>query len=142
MQRRLEESFPQRVGLQHGRSLLALYRTLLEKDYSRRDAARTARWGRNLSRLNYPPVRVFSPYQMLKGMYRLKGYEALLTDYHNATFIFDEIHAYEVGRLAMIFKTIEYLRVNFNARFFVMSATFPTLIQEWAIRSLRHANSN
>ena len=131
MQRRLEESFPQRVGLQHGRSLLALYRTLLEKDYSRRDAARTARWGRNLSRLNYPPVRVFSPYQMLKGMYRLKGYEALLTDYHNATFIFDEIHAYEVGRLAMIFKTIEYLKVNFNARFFVMSATFPTLIQEW-----------
>ena len=131
MQRRLEESFPQRVGLQHGRSLLALYRTLLEKDYSRRDAARTAKWARNLSRLNYPPVRVFSPYQMLKGMYRLKGYEALLTDYHNATFIFDEIHAYEVGRLAMIFKTIEYLRVNFNARFFVMSATFPTLIQEW-----------
>ena len=33
---------------------------------------------------------------MLKGMYRLKGYEALLTDYHNAAFIFDEIHAYEV----------------------------------------------
>ena len=31
----------------------------------------------------------------------------------------------------MIFKTIEYLRVNFNARFFIMSATFPTLIQEW-----------
>lgn len=131
MQKRLEESFPQRVGLQHGRSLLALYRTLLEKDYSRRDAARTARWARNLSRLNYPPVRVFSPYQMLKGMYRLKGYEALLTDYHNAAFIFDEIHAYEVGRLAMIFKTIEYLRVNFNARFFIMSATFPKLIQGW-----------
>ena len=131
MQGRLEDSFPHLVGLQHGRSLLALYRDLLEKDYSPRAAARTARWARNLSRLNYPPVRVFSPYQMLKGMYRLKGYEALLTDYHNAAFIFDEIHAYEVGRLAMIFKTIEYLRVNFNARFFVMSATFPTLIQEW-----------
>ena len=131
MQRRLEDSFPQRVGLQHGRSLLALYRDLLEKNYSSQSAARTARWARNLSRLNYPPVRVFSPYQMLKGMYRLKGYEALLTDYHNAVFIFDEIHAYEVGRLAMIFKTIEYLRINFNARFFIMSATFPKLIQGW-----------
>ena len=131
MQGRLEDSFQNLVGLQHGRSLLALYRNLLEKDYSRRAAARTAQWARNLSRLNYPPVRVFSPYQMLKGMYRLKGYEALLTDYHNAAFIFDEIHAYEVGRLAMIFKTIKYLRVNFNARFFIMSATFPTLIQEW-----------
>lgn len=131
MQRRLSDSFPKRVGLQHGRSLLALYRDLLERDYSSQAAARTARWARNLSRLNYPPVRVFSPYQMLKGMYRLKGYEGLLTDYHNAAFIFDEIHAYEVGRLAMIFKTIEYLRVNFNARFFIMSATFPKLIQEW-----------
>ena len=88
MQGRLEDSFPNLVGLQHGRSLLTLYRNLLEKDYSQKAAARTAKWARNLSRLNYPPVRVFSPYQMLKGMYRLKGYEALLTDYHNASFIF------------------------------------------------------
>ncbi len=135
MQGRLEEIFPH-VGLQHGRGLLALYRALLERDYHPRAAARTATWARNLSRLNYPPVRVFSPYQMLKGMYRLKGYEALLTDYHNAAFIFDEIHAYEVTRLAMILKTIEYLRVNFNARFFIMSATFPTLIQGWLSEAL------
>ena len=135
MQGRLEEIFPH-VGLQHGRGLLALYRLLLEKDYHPRAAARTAKWARNLSQLNYPPVRVFSPYQMLKGMYRLKGYEALLTDYHNAAFIFDEIHAYEVRRLAMILKTIEYLRVNFNARFFIMSATFPKLIQEWLSEAL------
>ena len=135
MQVRLEDIFPH-VGLQHGRGLLALYRLLLEKDYHSKAAARTAKWARNLSRLNYPPVRVFSPYQMLKGMYRLKGYEALLTDYHNAAFIFDEIHAYEVRRLAMILKTIEYLRVNFNARFFIMSATFPTLIQEWLSEAL------
>lgn len=135
MQGRLEDIFPH-VGLQHGRGLLALYRLLLEKDYRPRAAARTAKWARNLSQLNYPPVRVFSPYQMLKGMYRLKGYEALLTDYHNAAFIFDEIHAYEVPRLAMILKTIEYLRVNFNARFFIMSATFPTLIQGWLSEAL------
>ena len=141
MQGRLEESFPKLVGLQHGRSLLALYRLLLEKDYHQKVAARTAKWARNLSRLNYPPVRVFSPYQMLKGMYRLKGYEALLTDYHNAAFIFDEIHAYEVGRLAMILKTIEYLRVNFNARFFIMSATFPTLIQEWLSEALNDSTT-
>ena len=138
MQVRLEKNSPKQehVGLQHGRSLLALYRLLSEKGYGTKAAARTAKWARNLSRLNYPPVRVFSPYQMLKGMYRLKGYEALLTDYHNAAFIFDEIHAYEVTRLAMILKTIEYLRVNFNARFFIMSATFPKLIQEWLSEAL------
>jgi len=104
---------------------------LLEREYDPQYAAQQARWSRNLADLNYPPVRVFSPYQMLKGMYRLKGYEALLSDYHGAAFIFDEIHAYEVKRLALILKTIEYLRQNFNARFLVMSATFPSLIKGW-----------
>ncbi len=132
MQIRLRESFGEkRVGMQHGRSLLALYRQLLEKDYDPRKAAREAKWARNLADLNYPPVRVFSPYQMLKGMYKLKGYEALLTDYHGASFIFDEIHAYEVKRLALILKTIQYLAQNYNARFLVMSATFPRLIKGW-----------
>lgn len=132
MQLRLMETFGQdRVGLQHGRSLMALYRQLLEKNYDPKFAAREARWARNLADLNYPPVRVFSPYQMLKGMYRLKGYEALLTDYHGAAFIFDEIHAYEVRRLAMILKTIEYLSQNYHARFLIMSATFPSLTQGW-----------
>ncbi len=136
MKLRLEETFPKKVGLQHGRSLLALYRMLMDRDYGPKDAARQARWARNLVQLNYPPVRVFSPYQMLKGMYRLKGYEAMLTDYHNAAFIFDEIHAYEVKRLALILKTIEYLERNYHARFLVMSATFPTIIKDWLREAL------
>ena len=136
MKLRLEQSFPGFVGLQHGRSLLALYRLLLQHDYDPEDAARQARWARNLVRLNYPPVRVFSPYQMLKGMYRLKGYEALLADYHGAAFVFDEIHVYEVKRLALILKSIEYLAQNFGARFLIMSATFPTLIKNWLYQVL------
>ena len=124
------------VGLQHGRSLLALYRLLLERDDDPAQAAQQAKWRRNLNKLNYPPVRVFSPYQMLKGMYRLKGYEALLSDYHGAAFIFDEIHAYEVERLALILTTIQYLKQYFNARFFIMSATFPSLIKKWLLQIL------
>ncbi len=137
MKSRLVESFgdPQ-VGMQHGRSLLALYRQLLDKNYDPKSAAREAKWARNLAQLNYPPIRVFSPYQMLKGMYRLRGYEAVLTDYHGAAFIFDEIHAYEVRRLAMILKTMGYLAQNYNARFLIMSATFPTLIKRWLTDAL------
>ena len=139
MKLRLEQTLHGKdlVGLQHGRSLLSLYRMLLEEeDYTPEVAARQAKWARNLAELNYPPIRIFSPYQMLKGMYRLKGYEALLTDYHNAAFIFDEIHAYEVQRLAMIFRTMGYLSRTFNARFFVMSATLPTLIKNWLQEAL------
>lgn len=137
MQLRLRETFGEdAVGLQHGRSLLALYRQLLDKDYDPKRAAREAKWARNLAQLNYPPVRVFSPYQMLKSMYRLRGYEARLSDYHGAAFIFDEIHAYEVSRLAMILKTIAYLARDFDARFLIMSATFPSLIKGWLRESL------
>ena len=129
---RLKNIFGEKnVGLQHGRGLLTLYRQLMERNYTPQDAARNARNMRNLAELNHPPVRVFSPYQMLKWMYRLKGYEAQLSDYHNALFIFDEIHAYEVKRLALILKTMDYLRQSYGARFFVMSATFPSLIKIW-----------
>ena len=137
MKLRLEPTFGKdEVDLQHGRGLLALYRMLLQREYDPITAARQAKWIRNLGKLNYPPVRVFSPYQMLKGMYRLTGYEALLSDYHNAAFIFDEIHAYEPTRLAMILKTIEYLHKNFNARFLIMSATFPSLIKTQLVQLL------
>ena len=136
MQHRLERLFPHRIGLQHGRGLQALYRLLLERSYDPQTALRQARWTRSLVRLNHMPVRIFSPYQMLKGMYRVKGYEALLSDFFEAAFIFDEIHAYEVKRLALILKTMQYLAQNFRARFLVMSATFPTLIKAWLNEAL------
>ncbi|MCX7706918.1 MAG: CRISPR-associated helicase Cas3', partial [Anaerolineae bacterium] len=137
MQIRLQETFGEdRVGLQHGRSLLALYCWLLDKEYTSQQAAQEAKWQRNLAQLNYPPVRVFSPYQMLKGLYRLKGYEAMLSDYHGAVFILDEIHAYEVKRLALILKAVAYLERYFGARFLVMSATLPSLLREWLQESL------
>ncbi|MBC7106729.1 MAG: DEAD/DEAH box helicase, partial [Firmicutes bacterium] len=95
-------SFPGQVGLLHSRSVLALYRRLMERQYEPEKAAREARWARNLARLHYYPIGIFSPYQMLKAVYRLKGYEALLADFAGGAFVFDEIHAYEPARLALI----------------------------------------
>jgi CRISPR-associated endonuclease/helicase Cas3 len=140
MKKRLGNVFgEEQVSLQHGRGLLALYRQLMERGYSPDEAASAARQMKDLAKLNHTPVRVFSPYQMLKAMYRLKGYEAQLADYQNSLFIFDEIHAYEVKRLAMILSTIQYLRENYQARFFIMSATFPTLIRDWLQEALKEA---
>ncbi|MCX8207944.1 MAG: CRISPR-associated helicase Cas3', partial [Methanothrix sp.] len=101
----------------------------LDEDYTPQRAALAARWSKKLVQLNYFPVRVLSPYQILKAFYRLKGYETLLSDFFNAAFILDEVHAYEPDRLAMILGTVEYLREHFGARFFVMSATLPRLLQ-------------
>jgi len=124
------------VGLQHGRSLLALYRLLLADEPDAKHAVARARQEHDLAALNYPPVRVLSPYQMLKAMFRIKGYEAQLSDYFGAGFVLDEIHAYEADRLAMILGMVRHLRQNYDARFFVMSATMPELIREKLLQAL------
>ena len=122
---RLDGIFPGRVGLVHGRSVLALYQRLMDDVVSPVEATRRAQTAHALARLHAHPVRVFSPFQMLKVAYQLKGYEAMLADYAQGAFVFDEIHAYEPTRLAMILETIRDLRERFGGRFLVMSATLP-----------------
>lgn len=129
------------VGLQHGRALQAMYARLLDQEQGvsakqRRVARDAARWQRNMNQLHARPVKVFSPYQMLKAAFQLRGFEAMLTDYAQAAFVFDEIHAYDPGRLAMILALVRYLREWYGARFFVMSATFPQIIRDRLVDAL------
>ncbi len=127
-----EAPFKNQVGLEHSRSALAYYRRLLLEDEKAdpQKITRAARWLNDLARQNYFPVRVSSPYQVLKAPYRLKGYETLLTDCHSGAFILDEIHAYDAGRLAKILALVKHLRQFYNAKFLVMSATLPKLLRE------------
>lgn len=125
------------VTIQHSRALLKLYQGIMSYDESDpHKATQIARQVRNLARLNYFPIQIFSPYQMLKAAYSLKGYESLIVDYTNALFIFDEIHAYEPERLAMIIEWVRWLRQNLQARFLVMTATLPPLVEEKLVDAL------
>jgi CRISPR-associated endonuclease/helicase Cas3 len=117
------------VGLQHGRALHALYQRMIDGEQGPKTVAQEAAWRQNLTTLHAYPVKVFSPYQMLKTVYQIKGFEGMLTDYAQAAFIFDEIHAYDPARLAIILCLVKYLREHFGARFFIMSATFPCVLQ-------------
>lgn len=123
-----QAAFPGAVGLEHARSTLALYRRLVDEQAEPEKAVRLAKWEKNLAHLHHYPVRVLSPYQLLKGPYRLKGYEILLTDCRGAAVILDEIHAYEPGRLGQILALVQYLRQHYDARFLLMSATLPAVV--------------
>ena len=101
------------VGLLHSRSLLAL---LAPDGAGRNPSKATGRHlERDLARLRHQPIQVLSPFQLLKAAYRLKGYEAMLVDLAGASFVFDEIHAYEPKRLAMIIELMRYLQENWQA---------------------------
>jgi len=127
---RLSALFPDRVGLLHGRSTLSLYQRLMDQEYSPQEAIRVSRELRNRAGLAYFPVRIFSPYQMLKASFQLKGYEAMLADFAQGAFVFDEMHAYEPRRLGMIVETMRYLARHYGVRFLVMSATLATPLQQ------------
>jgi CRISPR-associated endonuclease/helicase Cas3 len=86
MRERLNKIFPDNVGLQHGRSRFALYRAFLERGDEPREAARRARVAQDLTQLHYYPIQILTPYQMLGALYRLKGYESVLTDVFDSLF--------------------------------------------------------
>jgi CRISPR-associated endonuclease/helicase Cas3 len=126
-----EKGFGDRVvGLQHGRATQALYTRMMTDELGPKGTQARVAWAQDMTGMHARPVTVFSPYQMLKALFQIRGYEALLTDYAQAAFVFDEIHAYEPERLALILPLIRYLREHYRARFFVMSATFPAIIRE------------
>jgi len=134
---RLTRVFPQLVTLQHSRAAQALYRRLLETDrYDPSAAAETARFQRSLAHLHFHPVRVLTPYQLLRSAFRLRGYESIIADAANGLFVFDEIHAYEPKRLGMILGMAEYLVRRLGGRFIVMSATFPTVLRKLLAETL------
>jgi len=125
----LNHLVPARVGLLHGRSSLALMQRLMDQAYTPQEAAQLARQLNDRAALGYYPLCIFSPYQMLKAAFQLKGYETLLAEFTEAAFIFDEIHAYEPKRLGMIAATIEFLARYYGARFLIMSATLPHMLR-------------
>lgn len=130
MQRRLEGfTAAEDVGLQHGRALQSLYRRLLDENKAPPDAARDAAERLNVARLHAYPIRVTSPYHLLRAAYQFKGFEATLADMHGALLIVDEIHAYDPARLAMVVETLGFLRRHVAIRPLIMTATLPPLVQ-------------
>jgi CRISPR-associated endonuclease/helicase Cas3 len=132
MKERLERDLnpPDGVAILHSRALQLLYRQLNGDAEDLAEITQNARRQNDFNRLHQPAVAVLTPYQMLKGMYRLSGYEGLLTMLAGSSLILDEIHAYEPTRLGMFLAMVEVLRRDFDVRVCAMTATMPTWLKE------------
>jgi CRISPR-associated endonuclease/helicase Cas3 len=134
---RLAKVFPNLVSLQHAHATQALYRRLLDNDrYDPESASKAARFQHSLAHLHFHPVRVLTPYQLLRSGFRLRGYESVIADAINGLFIFDEIHAYEPVRLGMILAMTGHLTRHLGARALFMSATFPKPLRKLLAETL------
>jgi CRISPR-associated endonuclease/helicase Cas3 len=125
MQMRLNRTLKTEVGLVHAKATQAIYRTLVEQEYRPAVAAAKAYAANNLARMHHPSVWVGTPYQLLRGAYRLPGYEQIWTVLAGSQIVVDEPHAYEPERLGLILGMLAELVRNWDVRVCAMTATLP-----------------
>jgi CRISPR-associated endonuclease/helicase Cas3 len=118
------------VVLQHSNATAAIYQHLVSQgNYQGEAAEKAARYRRDLGRLMTAPVRLLTPYQLVRGFFGLKGHEAIITDASEGCLVLDELHAYDAQRLALILASLGCLVRELGARIFAMSATFPAVLK-------------
>ncbi len=77
-----------------------------------------------------PPLKVATPFQLLKSIFGLKGFEKGIFEMSGGCFIFDEIHAYDPEVTAQIKVLIEFATQFLNVKVCLMTATLPTFLKK------------
>lgn len=75
------------------------------------------------------PLKVVTPFQLLKHIFGLKGFEKGLFEWSGGYFIFDEIHAYNPNVFAQIIVLIEFAVKCLQVKVLVMTATLPRFLK-------------
>lgn len=76
------------------------------------------------------PLKVSTPFQLLKSIFGLKGFEKGIFEMSGGYFIFDEIHAYDPEVTAQIKVLIEFATKFLNVKVCLMTATLPTFLKK------------
>ena len=120
MHRRLLGIFsePELVGVLHSSAGFYLYSSSLE--YRRLGS---------LYRKIYTPLKVTTPFQLMKAFFGVGFHEMLKTELSGSLLIFDEIHAYEPNVLAIILAILEEVG-PLKAKVMVMTATLPDFLED------------
>ncbi len=77
------------------------------------------------------PLKIVTPFQLLKHLFGLKGFEKGIAEWSGSYFIFDEIHAYDSKLFAQILTFLKFITTYMNAHVFIMTATLPTFMRRY-----------
>jgi CRISPR-associated endonuclease/helicase Cas3 len=129
MSKRLSNSFgEENVGVLHGKASYFIYQTMLDREYPPAEAAAFAKETQGLTKKLYRPLKILTPFQILKNFFGVRGWESKMAEMNEGLFIYDEIHVYDSHTTALILGTIKHL-ARLNARFLFLSATFPSFLK-------------
>ncbi|MGI5913208.1 MAG: CRISPR-associated helicase Cas3' [Bacteroidales bacterium] len=127
MYERLEKQIPNKVGLLHGK-LSAFIETKFEDD-DLVDEKRRQEIKEQYKTL-VMPLKIVTPFQLLKNIFALKGFEKGLFEWAGGYFIFDEIHAYDPKVFAQIISLLKFSTKYLGVKVFIMTATLPLYLRK------------
>lgn len=134
------------VGMLHGNLDAVLYDQLLGETGNIQRTIEEVKKIRNTFKSLQTPLKVVTPFQLLKHIFGLKGFEKGIFEMSGGYFIFDEIHAYDSAVFAQILVLLEFAMQNLGAHSLIMTATLPAFlknkIKQIADFSEIHADEN
>ncbi|MFL1682705.1 MULTISPECIES: CRISPR-associated helicase/endonuclease Cas3 [Bacteroidales] len=87
------------------------------------------------------PFKIVTPFQLLKHLFGLKGFEKGIAEWSGGYFIFDEIHAYDSKTFAQIIALLQFVTRYMDVRVFIMTATLPMFMRKILADSIgKHIN--
>lgn len=115
-----------KVGLLHSKLMQYLDAKFSSSSY---DCSSIKKMAENFKTM-VTPFKVTTPFQMLKHLYGLKGFEKGLVEWSGAYFIIDEIHAYDARTFAQLIVLLHFAVNQLDVRVHVMTATLPTYMKK------------
>ncbi|MDD3080205.1 MAG: CRISPR-associated helicase Cas3' [Paludibacter sp.] len=138
MYERLEKQIPNKVGLLHGK-LSAFIEAKFEDD-DLVDDKRKQEIKEQYKTL-VTPLKIVTPFQLLKNIFALKGFEKGLFEWAGGYFIFDEIHAYNPRVFAQIISLLKFSTKYLCVKVFIMTATLPSYLRKELEKAIGHYTS-
>lgn len=123
------------VGLVHGK-LSEYIESRFEKEEFSITNEKLKQELRDSFRALVPPLKITTPFQLLKSIFGLKGFEKGIFEMSGGYFIFDEIHAYDPEVSAQIKVLIEFATRFLNVNVCLMTATLPTFLKKEFIEAI------
>lgn len=118
------------VGMLHGNLDAVLYEQIFEETGDVRRVTEHVRDLKEAFRSLETPIKVVTPFQLLKHIFGLKGFEKGIFEMSGGYFIFDEIHAYEPAVFAQIVVLLEFVMQKLGAKSLIMTATLPSFLKK------------
>lgn len=128
MYKRLEKDTgnQQKIGMIHGKLSQFLEYGMSDDDFENQpDKSKIIEDFKTL----VTPVKIVTPFQLLKHIYGLKDFEKGIFEWSGGYFIIDEIHAYDVELFAQIITLLKYAVKYTKTKIHIMTATLPSYMK-------------